>query len=173
MNVGSVALEHQAGLMNIRNNTVFANYDKFYQNIFPGAVNADQTLVSLSGYNNATDRQNVFNQTDVTGVFATGSIRHTILMGAEFGRQHSVNFRNTAYFDNGATSVNVPFAYPTIRSSAIFRQAQPTPTTTQPTTSPRHTYRIRSNSPGTSRLSLASDTTASISTSITTERTRT
>ncbi len=123
VNVGSVAVEHQAGLMNIRNNTVFANYDKFYQNIFPGAVNADQTLVSLSGYNNATDRQNVFNQTDVTGVFATGSIRHTILMGAEFGRQHSVNFRNTAYFDNGATSVNVPFAYPTIRSSAVFGQS--------------------------------------------------
>src|SRR5205814_9912619 len=60
---------------------------------------------------------------DVTGVFNPRALRHTILMGAELGRQRSDNFRNTAFFDNNATSINVPFEAPTISSNAIFRQA--------------------------------------------------
>ena len=123
VNLGSVTLEHQAGAMNIRNHTLVGDYDKFYQNILPGAVNADSTLASLSGYSNATQRRNLFNQTDVTGTVFTGRLRHTLLIGAELGRQHSDNFRNTAYFGNTATTINVPFANPTIDSPVTFRQS--------------------------------------------------
>lgn len=123
VNLGSVIVEHQAGLLNIRNNTLFGHYDKFYQNIFAGAVNPSKTLVAITGYANATERQNIFNQTDVTGVITTGPIRHTLLMGAEFGRQHSINFRSTAFFENGSTSLNVPFLNPAVQSNAVFRQA--------------------------------------------------
>jgi catecholate siderophore receptor len=91
--------------------------------VLPGAVNATQTLVSLSGYSNATQRRNVFNQTDVTGIVFTGPIRHTLLMGTEFGRQRSVNFRNTAYFDNTSTSFSVPFASPRTDGPITFRQS--------------------------------------------------
>jgi catecholate siderophore receptor len=123
VNVGTASIEHQAGLFNVRNTTVIGDYDKFYQNVFAGAVNATQTLVALSGYNNATLRRNTFNQTDATGIANTGSIRHTLLIGSEFGRQRSVNFRNTAYFQNSATSLNVPFGNPRVTGPLGFSQS--------------------------------------------------
>jgi catecholate siderophore receptor len=123
VNLGAVTVEHQAGLLNLRNSTVIGDYDKFYQNVFPGAVDASQTFVSISGYSNATQRRNIFNQTDVTGVLRTGSIVHTVLMGTEFGRQRSDNFRNTAFFNGTATSISVPFADPTTNAPVAFRQS--------------------------------------------------
>ena len=95
----------------------------------PGAATADQSLVALTTYNNATDRTNVFNQTDVTSVVSTGRMRHTLLAGAEFGRQLTDNFRNTGFFNNTATSILVPFANPTIRRRSRSGRAPPTPTT--------------------------------------------
>lgn len=123
VNLGSAMVEYQAGLFNIRNSTFLGDYDKFYQNLVPGAVDATQTLVSLSGYNNATARRNLFNQTDATGVVATGQFRHTLLIGSEFGRQHTQNFRNTAYFYDTATSTIVPFGNPRFTGPVTFRQA--------------------------------------------------
>jgi catecholate siderophore receptor len=122
VNLGSASIERQQGMLNLRNTTLFGAYDKFYQNIFPGAVNAAGTTVSLSGYNNATQRQNVFNQTDITYLTATGPIRHTLLMGTEFGRQATDNFRQTAFFNNTATAISVPFANPTDRTPVTWRQ---------------------------------------------------
>src|SRR4029079_5241586 len=78
--------------------------------------------VNLSAYNNATRRENIFNQTDLTYSAKTGSLRHTLLAGAEFGRQVSNNFRNTGFFTNTATSISVPFANPTIDTPITFRQ---------------------------------------------------
>jgi catecholate siderophore receptor len=123
VHLGSATLEHQLGRFAVRNATLIGDYDKFYQNLVPGAVNASHTMVSLSGYNNATVRRNVFNQTDVTGVVATGRLRHTLLMGAEFGRQRSTNFRKTGYFGGTATSVSVPFGNPRFAGPVEFRQS--------------------------------------------------
>jgi catecholate siderophore receptor len=85
-------------------------------------VNADETRVNLSAYNNATRRRNIFNQTDLTYATKTGSLRHTLLAGTEFGRQVSNNFRNTGFFNNTSTLISVPFANPTIDTSTTFRQ---------------------------------------------------
>jgi catecholate siderophore receptor len=52
--------------LELRNRTRWAFYDKFYENVFPGAVNAAGTQVALSGYNSGMGRHNLFNQTDVT-----------------------------------------------------------------------------------------------------------
>lgn len=122
VNAGSAVVEHQAGAWSLRNSTTVGDYDKFYQNILPGAVSSDLARVTLTGYNNATVRRNVFNQTDATAILRTGRVRHTILVGAEFGRQRSGNFRNTAYFDN-STSIQVPFLYPNVQTSPVFRQS--------------------------------------------------
>jgi len=78
--------------------------------------------VALTTYNNATNRTNVFNQTDVISVVSTGRMRHTLLAGAEFGRQLTDNFRNTGFFNNTATSILVPFNNPTISTPVTFRQ---------------------------------------------------
>jgi catecholate siderophore receptor len=125
VNLGSVSVERQEGSFNLRNSTLFGAYDKFYQNVFPGAVNAARSLVSLSGYNTATQRNNIFNQTDLTYAAATGPVRHTLLAGAEFGRQATDNYRQTVFFGSAftATSINAPFANPTDFSPIQLRQS--------------------------------------------------
>src|SRR3712207_6476560 len=118
----TVARETARGLT-LRNHTRLASYRKTYQNVFPGAVNAAGDEVSISAYNNATERRNLFNQTDLTAALSTGPIRHTLLVGGEVGRQSTDNLRNTGYFDNGATAVSAPIARPTISTPVTYRQS--------------------------------------------------
>src|SRR5690606_11120089 len=98
-------VEHDFGNgLLLGNHTRWASYDKFYQNVFPGAVNAAGTMVSIAAYNNRTDRTNFFNQTDLRYRATTGSIAHALLVGAEIGRQTSDNFRNSGFFPGGSLS---------------------------------------------------------------------
>jgi catecholate siderophore receptor len=96
----SAVIDHDLGSgMKLRNSTRFADYDKFYQNVYPsGAVSADGASVAISAYNNATQRKNFFNQTDLTFSFNTGAIEHRIATGIELSRQVTDNFRSTGYF---------------------------------------------------------------------------
>jgi catecholate siderophore receptor len=123
VNVASGTIEHRAGALTIRNHTLVGNYDRSYQNFVPGAVTKDASQVTLTSYNNATDRTNVFNQTDITSVVSTGPLRHTLLAGAEVGRQLTDNFRNTGFFNDSTTSILAPFSNPTIFTSVTFRQS--------------------------------------------------
>ena len=123
VNLGWATIEHQRGGLSIRNRTMIGDYDRGYQNFVPGAVTSDKARVSISGYNNATQRLNVFNQTDFTYGMSTGRIRHTLLFGAELGRQLTDNFRNTAFFDNTTTSILAPYDNPTIKTPVTFRQS--------------------------------------------------
>ena len=118
-------LEHDFGNgLQLRNHLRYADYDKFYQNVFPGAVNATAQTVSIAAYNNATQRKNLFNQTDLTWQTATGAIQHKLLAGAEFGRQVTDNLRMTGYFGtpgSTTTSVHVPLANPLSTTAVEFR----------------------------------------------------
>ena len=118
----TASLEHQVGALTIRNRTTFGDYDRLYQNYVPGAVNATKTLVALTAYNNATQRRNIFSQTDLVYKTETGAIRHTLLGGFEVGRQRTENFRQTGFFNNTATSVSVAYDAPTITTPVTFRQ---------------------------------------------------
>jgi catecholate siderophore receptor len=109
--------------LTVRNRTRYAYYDKSYQNVFPGAVNAAGDQVTITAYNDATQRRNLFNQTDLTYEVKTGPVGHTLLVGAEAGRQGTDNLRNTGYFDNTATSISAPVADPTISARVTFRQS--------------------------------------------------
>jgi catecholate siderophore receptor len=108
----SAVLDHDfGGGMQFRNTLRIARYDKLYQNVYAGsAVNAAGTL-SLSAYNNANLRTNVFNQSDLTTKFSTAGFQHTLLTGVEIGRQNSSNKRNTGFF-GAATSATVSAANP-------------------------------------------------------------
>ena len=163
VNLASGTIEHRAGRVVIRNQTLVGNYDRFYQNFVPGAATADGTQVTLTTYNNATDRTNVFNQTDVTSVVSTGRLRHTLLAGAEVGRQLTDNFRNSGFFNNTATATLAPFSNPTIFTPVTFARMRPTPTITSRPTSQRCTARIRSSCHGMCRCSQVCDSTALIS----------
>jgi catecholate siderophore receptor len=123
VNVASATVEHRATSFTLRNRTMVGNYDRGYQNYVPGAVTPNQQQVALTAYNNATDRTNLFNQTDLTSIVSTGSLRHTLLAGAEFGRQSTDNFRNTGFFNNTATTILVPYSAPTITTPVTYRQS--------------------------------------------------
>lgn len=114
-------LDRQFGRFNLRNRVMFGDYDRFYQNYVPGAVTADKLRVALSSYNNATQRRNLFNQTDLSFIASTGKIRHTILAGVEVGRQSTSNLRNTGFFNNTTTSLLVSYENPTISTPVTFR----------------------------------------------------
>ncbi|WP_448205997.1 TonB-dependent receptor [Azospirillum sp. sgz302134] len=117
-------IEHDiSDSVTLRNRSRFAHYDKFYQNIFPGAVNAAGTTVALSGYNNSMERTNLFNQTDLITKLTTGPVKHTLLTGVELGRQETDSFRNTAFFAGNATSLTVPIANPVSFAPVTFRQS--------------------------------------------------
>ena len=123
VNLASVSIDHQVGRFNIRNRTMFGDYDRYYQNYVPGAVTADKSKVAISAYNNATRRRNLFNQTDVTASLNTGAIKHVFLAGAEVGNQRTRNFRNTGFFNNTSLSILAPFDNPTIDTPITFRQS--------------------------------------------------
>ncbi|RPH57665.1 MAG: TonB-dependent siderophore receptor, partial [Acidobacteria bacterium] len=126
VNVLSSVLEHKLGdRVTLRNRISYGDYDKFYQNVFPGTVNAAGTTVSLSAYNDATRRRNLFNQTDVIISRRTGRLDHTFLAGAELGRQTTDNFRNTGFFTTlgtTVTTVSVPLSNPITSLPLEFRQ---------------------------------------------------
>ena len=123
VHLASANIEHRSGAFTIRNQTEFGFYDRGYQNFVPGAVTADKSQITVTAYNNAMKRQNLFNQTDLTYQMSTGRLRHTFLAGTELGQQATDNFRNTGFFNNSTTSILVPYADPTFNVPTTFRQS--------------------------------------------------
>jgi catecholate siderophore receptor len=110
-------VEHDFGNgLTVRNGTIYADYNRGYQNVYPGgtgapaatgggAVTPDQTTLALNAYQNYTPRENAFNQTDFVYKTATGPVPHTIAFGTEFGRQTGLSLRNSGQFPQvGPTS---------------------------------------------------------------------
>ncbi|MEC5399532.1 TonB-dependent receptor [Uliginosibacterium sp. H1] len=124
LNAFNALIEHRFdnGLL-LRNRTRFSDQDKFYRNVFPGAVNATGTTVAISAYDNATSRDSLFNQTDAIFDVTTGPVRHKLLVGTELGQQNTDNFRNTGYFPGNVTSVQVPLSSPTTNLPVTYRQS--------------------------------------------------
>ena len=60
VNLGSATIEHDFGVVTLKNRTRFGDYDRGYQNFVPGAVSPDAASAALSAYNNATERLNLF-----------------------------------------------------------------------------------------------------------------
>ncbi|MBA2706605.1 MAG: TonB-dependent siderophore receptor, partial [Gemmatimonadaceae bacterium] len=123
VNTARATLSHDAGAFTFRNHTLLADYDKFYQNVFPGAVNSAGTGVSLSAYHHDTQRSNLFNQAELTWTGSTGRVGHVFLAGAELGRQRTENFRETGYLNGASTSVLVPVSAPATNASVTYRQS--------------------------------------------------
>ena len=108
----------------LQNRTNFALYDKFYQNVFAnGGLRLATDEVSLGAYNNTTDRENVFNQTNLIYSLNTGPLTHTLLAGIEVGRQETHNQRQTGLFNNNPanTSLLVSFSNPITNVPITFR----------------------------------------------------
>lgn len=120
----NLAAEYQlAPEVVLRNRTVYGEYDKYYQNIYPSsALNAATGRFSLAAYSTGTKRENLFSQTDLVWKTQAGGMDHTLLLGAELGRQETDNRRLTGYFGNVSTSLSAAFSAPTVRDvSLTFR----------------------------------------------------
>lgn len=78
----------------VRNRTRYADYDKYYQNVYAdSSVSGGQ--LRLGAYRDDTERQNLINQTDVTYNLKTGGMEHKLLFGMELGRQDTDNARRS------------------------------------------------------------------------------
>ncbi|MDR4517842.1 MAG: TonB-dependent siderophore receptor [Nitrosomonas sp.] len=121
-------IEHRFDFgMTLSNRTNYAQYDKFYQNIFSsGPVSSGH--VPLGAYNDTTDRENVFNQTNLLYSMDTGPVNHTLLAGIEIGQQITSNVRQTGFFVDSLnqpltereTSVRVPLSNPVTNKLVRF-----------------------------------------------------
>ena len=118
VHVGTFAIEHDfGGGLTLRNRTLFGDYDKFYQNIYPTRFTRSTGLVTLGAYNNATRRRNLFSQTDLVWNSRLGGVDQTLLFGFELGREKSRNRRETGGFPDGNTT---PITHPTGDFDVIF-----------------------------------------------------
>jgi catecholate siderophore receptor len=117
INVGTMAIEHKfSDALTLRNRTLFGDYNKFYQNIYPSSLTGDQ--VTLGAYNSRNDRRNLFSQTDLIWNNRLGGIDQTILVGFELGQQKSRNLRKTGSFATGQNPVDLDD--PTVDADVSF-----------------------------------------------------
>jgi catecholate siderophore receptor len=117
---GYAILDHDFGGVQLKNSFRVTHYDKYYQNVYPDNANTSSVTAAgtlrLAAYNNANQRTNFFNQTDLTTKFAAGGVEHTLLAGVELGHQDSTNKRNTGFFGAATlatVSVSMPIAMAT------------------------------------------------------------
>ena len=101
--IASFAAEHGfSDSLKLRNRTLLADYDKFYQNVFPSsAINPATDSLTLGAYNSRNDRQNLISQTDLIWSGQLLGIDQTLLVGFEAGRQRSRNQRLSGTFAGG------------------------------------------------------------------------
>ena len=91
----------------LTNQTRYAEYEKFYGNVFPGAYKSATKRIDIAAYTSATDRKNLINQTDYVFNVDTFGIGHTFLTGMELSRQVTDNYRQSGVFANPNPSVGL------------------------------------------------------------------
>lgn len=123
VHIATIALEHDfGGGLTLRNRTLAADYDKFYQNIYPsGPVSSGN--VALAAYKDTTNRRNLFSQTDLIWANRLGGIDQTLLVGFELGGSRGDSQRRNGVFSAtpvGPTSISVPLTDVTVDGPVTF-----------------------------------------------------
>ena len=102
----------------------FADYNKFYGNVYAGSAVSAANTVTLAAYDSSTDRQNLIGQGNLIWTGKTGTIGHTLLLGFEAGDQSTLADNHRATFPSGATVTLAqritipPVTFPATPSSA-------------------------------------------------------
>ena len=104
-------IDHDFGNgLTVKNSTMYADFNRGYTNVYPGSAatvtGPDTGQMTLSAYQNTTNRENLFNQTDFTYKAYTGPVFHTIAFGTEFGRQTGLGYRETGIFASTGTKTS-------------------------------------------------------------------
>jgi len=79
----------------------YGDYDKVYSNLYASDYDAAVTpdRVTLDGYIDTTQRENLIFSADLIGEFETGSVGHTMVSGIEFIQTSNNNDRFNSFFD--------------------------------------------------------------------------
>jgi catecholate siderophore receptor len=122
VHLATLALEHRfSDALTLRNRTLFGDYDKFYQNIYPNSAVSPAGNVTLSAYNDTTTRRNLFSQTDLVWENRLGGIDQTMLFGFELGGSEGRNQRRNGIFaETGTGSLVRPLDSVTVDVPVTF-----------------------------------------------------
>jgi catecholate siderophore receptor len=108
--------------LTVRHRTRYGSYDKAYTNVFP-ASSVIAGSFGIEAYADATQRQNLFSQTDLVWKVETGKIAHALLAGFELGRQTTHALRTNGFFNPvvDTTRISVPISDNFIVPPVYFR----------------------------------------------------
>lgn len=116
----TAVLDHDFGNgVSVRNRTRVADYDKFYQNVYANSAVAANGSFNLAAYNDATERRNLFNQTDVFFSLNTGALKHKFVAGLELGHQENDALRKIGRVA-GANAFPVNVSNPVVAGTVVF-----------------------------------------------------
>ncbi|MEM8799874.1 MAG: TonB-dependent siderophore receptor [Pseudomonadota bacterium] len=120
--IGRIKAEHSfSDNWSVNATFQYADYDKLYQNLFPIGSDVLAGSVSLDGYIDTTDRRNLLAQVNLLGQFETGFITHTVVFGAEYADQDTVNTRQDTFFlDTQDDQITFPFSDPLVIPAVTF-----------------------------------------------------
>jgi catecholate siderophore receptor len=121
VDVATLGFEHRFNdTLSLRSRTRVADYDKFYQNVFPNSavttVDGVESL-ALGAYNSSNDRRSLFSQNDLIWKGRLAGVDQTLLFGFEVGRQKSRNQRVSGSFIGGN---RVPLGNPTVDADVVY-----------------------------------------------------
>jgi catecholate siderophore receptor len=126
-----VTAEQRAGNVAVAARLLFGDYDKFYRNLFPATAATPTTTgrtLGVEAYFDRQQRRNLLAQTDLTWRVETGSARHLLLAGVEFGEQETRSDRLNGFFDgvagtsNGGRRFTGALADPFVAPAPVFRR---------------------------------------------------
>lgn len=104
-------LQHQfSDTLKANFNAFYGDYDKLYQNFYASGYDEVTNIVTLDGYRDPTERQNLILSADLFGEFEWGSLKHNILVGAEYIDTSSDNSRFDAFWNTTADDNETFFA---------------------------------------------------------------
>jgi catecholate siderophore receptor len=110
---------------------LWADYDKFYSNVYPAAAvagSAGARTLDVESYFDALQRRNLLGQVDLVWRTTTGPAVHTVLLGVEAGGQRTRSDRLNGFFDGvagatmGGRRVTAPLTDPFSVPAPVFRR---------------------------------------------------
>lgn len=115
-NIARLRLDHQfVGGWRANGTLQYADYDKYYQNLYPVGFDRDANTVTLDGYADGTDRENLLLQVNIVGEFEGFGLGHTVLTGLEYGDQRTANRRlDNRFFATNDDQMTFGFSDPLV-----------------------------------------------------------
>lgn len=108
----------------LRNRLRYADYEKYYQNVYASGPVVNAGTVSLGAYRDNTDRKNLMNQTDFIYDLTTGFVEHKLLLGIELARQETDNQRLQPASSESLGSVSASDPFIATASFAYLKRNQ-------------------------------------------------